>query len=323
MAGSAVIALGGNALTAEGQQGTYAEQFENAVAMAHSIGDLLDAGWRVAVVHGNGPQVGNLAIQQELGRNEVPAMPLFALDAMTQGQLGSLLAIALYRVCPGRHPIVATLSHVTVDLDDPAFARPTKPIGPFFTAEHARELQAARGWTMAEDAGRGYRRVVPSPMPQGFVEIRAVRQLLESGHLVVSGGGGGIPVGRRNGAWEGVDAVIDKDYAAAELAHELGADALVLVTGVDTVMLDFGLPSQRPLLCADVDEADKHLADGQFPEGSMGPKIRAATGFLRRGGRVAVVTAAPLVAETLHGHAQGTPGPGTRLVPADPSSAAR
>lgn len=310
----AVIALGGNALTAEGQLGTYQEQQHNAAAMVESISELLDEGWRVVIVHGNGPQVGNLAIQQEKGRDDVPEMPLFALDAMTQGQLGSLIAIALYRACHGRYHIAALLSHVIVDLSDPAFEHPTKPIGPFFSEPQATELARTRGWKVALDAGRGWRRVVASPKPRGFVELEAVRCLLEAGHVVVAGGGGGIPVGRRDDGWEGVDAVIDKDYAAAELAHQLGAQALLLITGVDAVMLDFGKDTQRRLTEVDVDEAERHLADGQFPEGSMGPKIRAAARFLREGGQVAVVTSATMAAATLRSTDTDDARAGTRIV---------
>jgi len=191
------------------------------------------------------------------------------------------------------------LSHVVVDLADPAFERPTKPIGPFFSKTEATVLAEARGWDIAEDAGRGYRRVVASPTPHGFVEVEAVRCLLEAGHVVVAGGGGGIPVGRRGEDWDGVDAVIDKDYAAAELAHQLDADALVLVTGVDAVMLDFGKDTQRRLTRIDTAEAERHLADGQFPEGSMGPKVRAATRFVGQGGHIAVITTSQLAAATL------------------------
>jgi carbamate kinase len=311
---TAVVALGGNALIAEGQRGSYDEQRENAATMAVAVCALLDAGWRVVVVHGNGPQVGNLAIQQEQARGEVPAMPLFSLGAMTEGQLGSLIAIALYGVCGRRHPIAALLSHVIVDVDDPAFARPTKPIGPFFAEDVAHDLAKARGWDVAEDAGRGYRRVVASPEPKGFVEIDAVRSLLDGGHVVVAGGGGGIPVGRRGDVWDGVDAVIDKDYAAAELARQLDAEALVLVTGVDAVQLNFGKPTQRRLTLADADEADRHLADGQFPEGSMGPKVRAAIRFVRGGGQVAVITEARLVVDTLAATDPDDESVGTRIV---------
>jgi carbamate kinase len=318
MARTAVVAVGGNALLAHGEQGTYEQQRANAAAMAVSICALLDADWRVAVVHGNGPQVGNLAIQQELGRSEVPEMPLFSLGAMTEGQLGSLIAIALYGACGRRHRIAALLSHVIVDLDDPAFSRPTKPIGPFFSQDAATALAESGGWDITEDAGRGFRRVVASPDPKGFVEIEAIGCLLDAGHVVVTGGGGGIPVGRREGVWDGVDAVIDKDYAAAELAHQIGADALVLITGVDAAQLDFGKKTQRRLTWIDTEEAKRHLMAGQFPAGSMGPKVSAAVRFVERGGgRVAVITSPNLVLDTLHNQDPANESVGTRLVHED------
>jgi carbamate kinase len=310
---TAVVALGGNALVAEGQRGTYDEQRENAAAMARPVCALLDAGWRVVVVHGNGPQVGNLAIQQELGSAEVPEMPLFSLGAMTEGQLGSLIAIALYRQCGRRNRIAALLSHVIVDLDDQAFQHPTKPIGPFFPEQAARELARARGWDVTEDAGRGFRRVVASPEPKGFVEIGAIRCLLDAGHVVVTGGGGGIPVGRTDDGWDGVDAVIDKDSAAAELASQLQAEALVLITGVDAVQLDFGRDTQRPLTWVNAAEAERHLDAGQFPPGSMGPKVRAAISFVRRGGQLAVITSPRLVVDTLANDDPADPSLGTRI----------
>lgn len=310
----AVLALGGNALTAAGQRGTYEEQRHNAAIMAGSIRELLDEGWRVVIVHGNGPQVGNLAIQQERARDEVPEMPLFALDAMTQGQLGSLIAIALYRACRGRHQIVALLSHAIVDVDDPAFGKPSKPIGPFFSETEATTLAESRGWTIIEDSGRGYRRVVPSPRPQAIVEFEAIRLLVEAGMVVVAGGGGGIPVGNLGDHWDGVDAVIDKDYAAAELALQLRADVLVLVTGVPAVMLDFGKKSQRRLSSINVEETERLLLEGQFAEGSMAPKMRAAARFVREGGRCAVVTTAELAAATLRSLDDDDPAVGTRVV---------
>lgn len=317
MARTAVVALGGNALAAEGERGTYDDQRANARAMAVPICALLDDGWHVVVVHGNGPQVGNLAIQQEMGRGEVPEMPLFSLGAMTEGQLGSLIAIALYGVCGRRHRIVVLLSHVIVDLGDPAFDRPTKPIGPFFSEDEATRLAKDRGWDITEDSGRGFRRVVPSPEPKGFVEIEAIRSLLDAGHVVVTGGGGGIPVCRRGDVWDGVDAVIDKDYAAAELAHQLQAEALVLITGVDAVQLDFGKQTQRRLTWLDSAEAERHLSAGQFPSGSMGPKVRAAIRFVRGGDRVAVITTPRLVVDTLRSTDPDDETVGTRIFHVD------
>ncbi len=322
MTRTAVVALGGNALVAEGQRGTYDEQRENAAAMARPVCALLDAGWRVVVVHGNGPQVGNLAIQQESGSAEVPEMPLFSLVAMTEGQLGSLIAIALYRQCGRRNRIAALLSHVIVDLDDLAFDRPTKPIGPFFHEDAVHELIRARRWDVTEDAGRGFRRVVASPEPKGFVEIGAIRSLLDAGHVVVTGGGGGIPVGRRGEVWDGVDAVIDKDSAAAELASQLQAEALVLITGVDAVQLDFGRATQRPLTWANAAEAERHLEAGQFPPGSMGPKVRAAISFVRRGGQLAVITSPRLVIDTLASDDPTDQSLGTRITPVTSRSGA-
>ena len=313
-----MVALGGNALVAEDQLGSYAEQRANAAQMAIPICALLDAGWRVVVVHGNGPQVGNLAIQQELGRGEVPEMPLFSLGAMTQGQLGSLIAIALYGVCGRRHRIAALLCHVIVDPDDPAFDLPTKPIGPFFSEEVATKLGEARGWDITDDSGRGFRRIVASPDPKGIVEIDAIRCLLEAGHVVVTGGGGGIPVGRRGDVWDGVDAVIDKDSAAAELAHQLQAEALVLITGVDAVHLDYGKETQRRRTWMTSEEAEQHLTAGQFPAGSMGPKGRAAVRFVGGGGdRVAVITTHRLVVDTLGSTDPTDESVGTRIVHVD------
>jgi carbamate kinase len=218
-------------------------------------------------------------------------------------------------VCGRRHRIAALLSHVIVDLDDPAFERPTKPIGPFFSEEAATRLAETRGWDITEDAGRGFRRVVASPLPRGFVEIEAISSLLDAGHVVVTGGGGGIPVGRRGDVWDGVDAVIDKDYAAAELAHQLRAEALVLITGVDAVQLDFGRKTQRRLTWIDSEEAKRHLRRGQFPAGSMGPKVSAAVRFVEGGDpRVAVITTPQLVVETLGNTDPDNTSVGTRII---------
>jgi carbamate kinase len=307
---TAVIALGGNAFTRTGQRGTYDDQWENAVAMGRTIADVRAAGWRVVVVHGNGPQVGQLAIQNEEGRALVPSQPLFSLGAMTQGELGSMICLAVRAVDPGAD-VCALVTHVVVARDDPAFDHPTKPIGPFFSAERAAALAGERGWVVTEDAGRGFRRVVPSPQPLSIVESPAVRSLVDRGTVVVAGGGGGVPVLAEGGRLVGVDAVIDKDYVSARLAHELSADALVLVTGVPQVMLDFGGPTERPLHDLSAAQADAFLAAGEFPEGSMAPKIRAARQFLDGGGEMALVTTPELVTATLQG-----PGVGTRITAA-------
>lgn len=317
----AVVALGGNALTREGQSGTQAEQYANALAMARSVRSLVRKGWRIVIVHGNGPQVGNLAIQHEEGAKLVPAQPLYSLGAMTQGALGSLICLALHEICGDEISGVATVvTHVVVDPLDPAFAKPTKPIGPFFTEGEAKDLMTSRSWAMVPDSGRGWRRVVPSPQPKATLEANAIANLIDSGCVVVACGGGGIPVVRTDGVYRGVDAVVDKDFAAERIADAAGADALVLVTGVPTVKLDFGKPTERAVEQLTLDEARKHMADGQFPPGSMGPKMAAAIRFAEGHSnnglpRTAAITTPELVYATLdesHGVVEG--GRGTLVV---------
>ncbi|CAD0186822.1 Carbamate kinase 1 [Ruegeria sp. THAF57] len=304
MSKTAVVALGGNALTQEGQDGTQEEQYANAIAMAKSVRSLLRQGWKIIIVHGNGPQVGNLAIQHEEGAKLVPAQPLFALGAMTQGALGSLISLAMHEICGEEcSGIVSVVTHVVVDPNDPAFENPTKPIGPFFSEAESKEFSANRGWSMIQDSGRGYRRVVPSPEPKATLEANAIAQLTEAGNIVVAAGGGGIPVMQDGGIYKGVDAVVDKDFAAERIADAANADALVMVTGVPTVMLDFGKPTQRAVENLTVSEARQHLEDGQFPPGSMGPKMEAAMKFVNgddsNPNRLAAITTPELVYGTL------------------------
>ena len=311
---TAVVALGGNALTRAGQTGTYDEQSDNAVTMARAVMGLRRSGWRIVIVHGNGPQVGNLAIQHEEGRRLVPAQPLFSLGAMTQGQIGSLISLAL-RAEQIDLPVAAVVTHVVVSPDDPAFARPSKPIGPFFTKARASELAAKRGWTVDDDSGRGFRRRVASPRPVTIVETPAIEALVASGSIVIAAGGGGVPVVPGDTGLRGVEAVIDKDYVAGQLASALGAQALVFVTDVPRLMIDFGDPTERALAEIDVEAAERYQQDGQFPPGSMGPKVDAATRFLRTGGDVAVISTAALAAVTLDSTDAGE-GTGTRIVAA-------
>jgi carbamate kinase len=248
---------------------------------------------------------------QEAVAREVPVQPLFVLGAMTQGQLGYLLAQALgdALTSAGRpRAVAAVMTQVVVREDDPAFAAPTKPIGPFFSEGRARRLAHARGWDVAEDAGRGWRRVVPSPAPVEVVEAGEIRRLLDAGEVVVACGGGGVPVARVGADLVGVDAVIDKDFAAALAGGLVGATSLLLLTGVERVALDFGAPGERPLGRMTVAEARRHLRDGQFPPGSMGPKVEAAAQFVEAGGREAVITSLERAADALAG------GAGTRIV---------
>ena len=303
---TAVVAVGGNALTGADQRGSAEEIAANAADMAAALAGLVRAGRRVAVVHGNGPQVGNLALQQDALCDTVPAQPLHQLSAMTQGQLGGVLARAIDVEC-GAGVATCVVTHVAVDPADPAFAQPTKPIGPFLGHREAEQLARERGWRVVDDAGRGWRRVVPSPRPAAIVELSAVRTLLAAGSVVLAAGGGGIAVDLPS--MTPFDAVIDKDLAAAALATAVGADELYLLTGVDCVELDHGTPQQRPVHRLDPEEAARHLAAGQFPPGSMGPKITAALEFLRGGGHRAVITSARLLAAVAHGR----PGVGTVL----------
>jgi carbamate kinase len=307
---TAVVALGGNSFTRQDQTGSFTELAENAAVMARSILALHHAGWRVVVVHGNGPQVGNLAVQQDAGAAQVPAQPLGSLVAMTQGQLGSLIAMALSEAFCDAADVVTVVTHVEVDAADPAFDRPTKPIGPFYSVERAAQLRADRGWSTVEDAGRGHRRVVPSPRPRTVVEARAIRELVDRGHVVVAAGGGGVPFCRNGSRVRLLEAVIDKDLTAALVARSVEATSLVLVTGVDTVMVDYGTARQRAITLAGSDEMRAHLAAGQFPEGSMGPKVRACLDFVENGGRCAVITSPSLVGTAL---TTGR-GAGTRIV---------
>jgi carbamate kinase len=280
-----VVAIGGNALIAAGEDGTWERQLEHARDVAEEVVALRAAGHELVLTHGNGPQVGALALQQE--GDEVPPLPLDVLTAMTQGQIGYLLSLAVAQVDP-ELPMVALLTRVVVDPDDPAFETPTKPVGPFYDAARARALALERGWTVAEDAGRGWRRVVASPRPLTVLGAGHVPALLERGAMVVAAGGGGIPVTREG---IGLPGVVDKDRCSAELALEIGADLLVLCTGVPRVALDFGTRWERELATITVADAERALAEGEFPPGSMGPKIEAAGRFVEAGRGRAVITA--------------------------------
>jgi carbamate kinase len=317
VARTVVIAVGGNALSPDGH-GSYDEQLKYAMTVAASVAELVAHRWRVVLVHGNGPQVGALSLQQEGAVALVPAQPLFSLGAMTQGQIGSYLALALReRLGAPYHEVACVVTHVAVERDDPAFATPSKPIGPFFSAQDAKRIGSERGWTMAEDSGRGFRRVVASPEPLAVLEVGIISRLVDGGCLVVACGGGGIPVIPNSAGYTGVEAVIDKDLAAQRLAIALGAEALVLVTAVPTVQIDFGTPGERDVHELTVDQAQRHLDAGQFPAGSMGPKVLAAIRFIREGGTISVITSCERLIATLEPEAGAEPGRmGTRIVSA-------
>ncbi len=311
MSGTIVLAVGGNALAPAGL-GSNDEQEALARRVADIAVGMLDGDRRLLVVHGNGPQVGALALAQEAVSRELPPQPLFVLGAMTQGQIGFVLGKALgdaLAEAERPHGVSALVTQVVVREDDPAFATPSKPIGPFFPEGRARRLADARGWDVAEDAGRGWRRVVASPRPVEIVEAPEVERLLAAHEVVIAAGGGGVPVVRGEGGLSGVEAVIDKDHSAALLGQLVGASELILLTGVERVALDFGTPAERDIDEMTVAEARSHLADGQFPAGSMGPKIQAAVDFVEATDGTAIVTSLEAATEALAGRS------GTRVRP--------
>jgi carbamate kinase len=302
-----VIAIGGNAIIAEDERGTWAQQRANAAAVARDLAALKRAGHELVLTHGNGPQVGALHTQHARAASEAPPLPFDALVAMTQGQLGYLLQAAIEEVDP-RIRTATVLTRVRVDPDDPSFAKPSKPIGRFYRDERAARTAAGDGLAVASDAGRGWRTVVASPTPREIVEFDQIRMLAERGVLVIAAGGGGIPVVPADGRLRGVEAVIDKDRSSATLALAVQADALVMLTGVERVALDFGTRWQRDMARLTVSDAQHLLAAGEFPAGSMGPKVESAIRFVGGGGRSAIVTCARRLADAVDGDA------GTRIV---------
>jgi len=290
----ALVAFGGNAMLPEDQKGLQSEQMRNAARAAELMVHIVQKGYELIIVHGNGPQVGNLLIQMEESANKIPPYSLDVCDAMTEGSMGFMLERALVNELRRRSidkEVASLVSQVVVDKDDPAFGKPTKPVGPFYQKFRAQELAREKKWTMVEDAGRGYRKVVPSPRPIDVVNNHIIRELVEAGHIVIAAGGGGIPVIiNSNGLFEGVEAVIDKDYAASLLAREVKVDLFIILTAIERVYINFGKPDQREAPVLTVDEARKYLAEGQFPPGSMGPKIRAAVEYIEAGGREVLIT---------------------------------
>jgi carbamate kinase len=308
----AVVAIGGNAITRPGQVGTIPEQFANAEQACRDLLVLIEGGYDLILTHGNGPQVGNILLRVELSAHQVYTLPLDTCVSDSQGGMGYMLQQVMHNVLSERniHKTVATvLTQSVVDEDDAAFGSPSKPVGPFYRRERADLLEKEKGWRLVEDAGRGYRRVVPSPVPCEIIEIDAIRDLLEAGNVVIAAGGGGIPVIRRKGRLQGVEAVIDKDHASSLLARELGVDLLLIATSVEHVFLNYGKPDQEPLRRVSAHQVETYIEEGQFPAGSMGPKMEAAVAYLRSGGREVIITDISAVARALAGET------GTHIVP--------
>lgn len=306
----AVVAIGGNAVNRPGEKPT-AENMLSAIAEAMGyLVDMLDE-YDIVITHGNGPQVGNILIQQEMAKEVIPPFPIDVNDAQTQGSLGYMIVQALRNRLAERglnREVAALITQIVVDKNDEAFKKPSKPVGPFYTEEEARKLMMEKGWIMKEDAGRGWRRVVPSPKPLDIVEKEIIQMLLKNDVIVVAAGGGGIPVVRENGKLKGIEAVIDKDRASALLAIEINADELIILTGVEKVALNYGKPNQTFVDTLIVDDAMKYLKEGHFPAGSMGPKIEAAIDFVSATNKTCLITDMRKLKEALSGKT------GTRIV---------
>ncbi|MDN7011998.1 carbamate kinase [Methanoculleus sp. FWC-SCC3] len=302
-----VIALGGNAILQHGEMGAAEDQFANVQKASCHIAEIAAEGYAVAVTHGNGPQVGDILLRNELAKETLPPMPLDVCGAESQGMIGYMLQQSMQaalREAGLDHPVATVLTQTLVDGDDPAFESPEKPIGPFYTAMQARRFESEKGWRMVQIPDRGYRRVVPSPRPIALVEERAIARLVSAGAIVIAAGGGGVPVvADGEGALRGVEAVVDKDYTAAILARLVGAEDLLILTDVERVALNYGRPDQKEIGEMTVREAQRHLAAGQFPPGTMGPKIEAAAGFLEAGGERAIIASLEEASRALAGRA--------------------
>ncbi|TET68741.1 MAG: carbamate kinase [Candidatus Aminicenantes bacterium] len=292
----ALIAFGGNAILPKDQRGLQSEQMKNSQKAAHLMIHVVKKGYDLIIVHGNGPQVGNLLLQMEESINKIPPFSLEVCDAMTEGSMGFMLEKAIINELRKNSldkEVATLITQVVVDREDPAFENPSKPVGPFYSKYRAQMLIRQKKWTMIEDAGRGFRKVVPSPRPIDIVPKRVIRDLVHSGKIVIVAGGGGIPVIiNARGLFQGVEAVIDKDYAASLIAREVKANLFIILTDVNRVYLNYGKPDETPITTMTVEEAQEYLSQGQFPAGSMGPKIKAAIEYIQSNGKEVLITSA-------------------------------
>ena len=288
MGKTVVVALGGNAITREFEEGNIAQQFNNTRRSLLSVIQYIRQGYRVVITHGNGPQVGNALVRVEETRHLVPPLPLGIIVADLEGGMGYMIEQCLQNKLNDRglsRSVVTILTQILVDKDDPSISNPTKFVGPFYKKEQVKDLETKRRWIIKEDPGRGFRRVVPSPIPKEIVEKNIIKLLVDQDIIVIAAGGGGIPVYREESGWlEGVDGVIDKDLASAVLARDINAEELLILTGVDRVAINYNKENQQDLATLNLKEAKYHMENGQFPKGSMGPKIQAAINFLEQGG---------------------------------------
>lgn len=306
-----LIALGGNALILPGERGYIEEQFRHTDACMRPIAELIAKGLKVVLTHGNGPIVGNILLRNECARDLIPPMPLYICVADSQGGIGAMMSESLHNhlhMIDIKKIVSTVITHVIVDINDPAFRNPSKPIGPYYSKEDAKGYMDTRGWNMREIPGRGWRRLVPSPEPKRIVELDAVRALIDEGIIPIASGGGGIPVIEEDRNLKGVDAVIDKDLSASLLARGLGVKKFVILTDVDGVYLNYGKENQKMLDRLNLSEAKRYLSEGQFPSGDMGPKIEAAIKFIEGGGDEVVISLPEDLINAMQGRA------GTRII---------
>ena len=302
-----MVAMGGHAFMKEGQKGNIDEHNRNAAEICERLMVLVERGYNVVITHGNGPQVGHQLIKNELTRDAVPSWPMDVLVAETEGSLGYILQQALLNQLRSRkieRYVVAVICQVLVDPADPAFSRPTKPIGPFMTQAEAEGRQQQLGWVIQQDKVRGWRRVVPSPEPKRVIQRWMIRDSVRQGHIVIACGGGGIPIVKSaSGDYEGVEAVLDKDLTASLLATEVGAEFLIILSDVPNVYLDYGTDKERALNAVTLDEVERYIEEGHFPAGSMGPKVDSIRRFLRAGGKRALITSPWRLPDAMEGRA--------------------
>jgi carbamate kinase len=290
----AVVAIGGNAVNRPGESPTAENMIKAVRTTASYLADMVQMGYSLIVTHGNGPQVGNILIQQDLAKDTIPPFPMDLCGSMTQGYLGYMIAQELHNIFIERKikkEVCTVVSQVVVNENDDGFKNPSKPVGPFYSAEYANKMHTEKGWTVKEDSGRGWRKVVPSPIPEDVIEKDAIKNLIEKDYIVIAVGGGGIPVVRQsNGMLKGVEAVIDKDRASALLAGIMNADELIILTAVEKVCLNYNKPDQKELDTLTLAQAQEYISQGHFAKGSMLPKIQACVDFVRNTGKPALIT---------------------------------
>lgn len=300
----AVIAIGGNAVNRPGEVPNAENMLKNISETASYLADMIEKDYDIVITHGNGPQVGNILIQQDIAKDKVPPFPMDVNGAMTQGYLGYMIIKSLKNILVERgieKEIASVVTQIVVDEKDEGFKNPSKPVGPFYTEKEGKQLQEEKGWDFKEDSGRGWRRVVPSPIPLEVIEKKIIQKLVEEDFLVVAGGGGGIPVIKKDGKIIGVEAVIDKDRASALMAKDLKADEFIILTAVEKVALNFGKENQKDLDKLTVEEAEKYMSEGHFAKGSMLPKIEACLSFVKESGKPALITDMQKLTEALEG----------------------